>query len=117
MSEMPWIKSYPKGVRWDAPLEPTAVQKLLEDAAAAMALKGTVRPFKQRATAWATNTWLARKLLAPQMTKQVARKAKKAHYPAPYAAIAAWEKTGGAGISARQAAGSDACTVTEARSW
>ena len=34
MSEMPWIKSYPKGVRWDAPLEPTAVQKLLEDAAA-----------------------------------------------------------------------------------
>lgn len=74
---------------------------LLEDAAAAMALKGTVRPFKQRATAWATNTWLARRLLAPQMAKQVARKAKKAHYPAPYAAIAAWEKAGGAGIRAR----------------
>ena len=34
MTDMPWIKSYPKGVRWDAPLEPTAVQKLLEDAAA-----------------------------------------------------------------------------------
>ena len=30
---------------------------------------------------------LARQLLAPQMAKQVARKARKEHYPAPYALI------------------------------
>ena len=30
------------------------------DTAVALALSGTTRPFKQRATAWATNTWLAR---------------------------------------------------------
>lgn len=74
---------------------------LLTDAAAALALSGTTRPFKQRATAWATNTWLARKILAPQMLKQVARKAKKEHYPAPYALISAWERTGGSPIRAR----------------
>ena len=34
MSEMPWVKSYPNGVRWDAPIKPEPVQKLLEDAAA-----------------------------------------------------------------------------------
>ncbi|KOB34818.1 3-hydroxyacyl-CoA dehydrogenase, partial [Xanthomonas arboricola] len=62
------------------------------------------RPFKQRATAWATNTLLARKLLAPQMRKQVARKARKEHYPAPYALINVWERAGGSGIQARLAA-------------
>jgi 3-hydroxyacyl-CoA dehydrogenase/enoyl-CoA hydratase/3-hydroxybutyryl-CoA epimerase len=73
----------------------------LIDAAAALALKGTVRPFKQRALGWLTNTFPARKLLAPQMVKQVARKAPKAFYPAPYALISAWERSGGAGIRAR----------------
>ena len=34
MSEMPWIKSYPAGVRWDAPIEATPVQNILDDAAA-----------------------------------------------------------------------------------
>ncbi len=29
MSERPWIKSYPPGVRWDAPLETSAVQEIL----------------------------------------------------------------------------------------
>ena len=74
---------------------------LVLDTAVALALKGTVRPFKQRATAWVTNTWPARKLLAPQMAKQVARKAKKAHYPAPYALISTWERSGGKPIQAR----------------
>ncbi|WP_287595635.1 3-hydroxyacyl-CoA dehydrogenase NAD-binding domain-containing protein [Thermomonas sp.] len=73
----------------------------LIDAAAALALKGTVRPFKQRALGWLTNTLPARKLLAPQMTKQVARKAPKAFYPAPYALISTWERSGGAGIRTR----------------
>ena len=74
---------------------------VLLDTAVALALTGTTRPFKQRATAWATNTWLARKLLAPQMAKQVARKAKKDHYPAPYALINTWARTGGSPIQVR----------------
>ena len=73
----------------------------LIDAAATLALRGTVRPFKQRALGWLTNTLPARKLLAPQMAKQVARKAPKAFYPAPYALISTWERSGGAGIRAR----------------
>jgi len=74
---------------------------VLLDTAVSLALKGTTRPFKQRATAWITNTWLARRLLAPQMAKQVARKARKEHYPAPYALISTWERSGGSGIQAR----------------
>ena len=74
---------------------------VLLDTAVSFALKGTTRPFKQRATAWITNTWLARKLLAPQMAKQVARKARKEHYPAPYALINTWARTGGSPIQTR----------------
>ena len=33
MSNQPWLKSYPPGVRWDAPLEISSVQNLLETAA------------------------------------------------------------------------------------
>ncbi|HEY5849857.1 MAG TPA: 3-hydroxyacyl-CoA dehydrogenase NAD-binding domain-containing protein [Lysobacter sp.] len=67
----------------------------LIDVAAAYALRGSQRPFKQRALAWATNTLPARKLLAPMLTKQVARKARKEHYPAPYALINTWANSGG----------------------
>lgn len=82
-------------------VDKVAAPAVLVDTAAALALSGTVRPFKQRLTAWATNTWAARKLLAPQMAKQVARKARKEHYPAPYALINVWERSGGSGIQAR----------------
>lgn len=68
---------------------------VLVDTAAGIALNGAQRPFKQRFTAWASNTWPARKILAPMLTKQVARKARKEHYPAPYALISTWERTGG----------------------
>ncbi|MBN6150837.1 enoyl-CoA hydratase/isomerase family protein [Xanthomonas sp. AmX2] len=74
---------------------------VLVDAAVALALAGTTRPFKQRLLGWATNTWPARQILAPQMSKQVARKARKEHYPAPYALIGAWQRSGGGGIQAR----------------
>ena len=74
---------------------------LLEDAAAALVLKGTQRPLRQRLVGWASNTWPARKLLAPQMLKQVARKAKKDQYPAPFALVSTWERSGGGGIQAR----------------
>lgn len=73
----------------------------LIDAAAALALRGIQRPFKQRALAWASNVGIARRLLAPQMAKQVARKAKKDHYPAPYALISTWQRSGGGSIRAR----------------
>ena len=73
----------------------------LIDSAAKLALKGCTRPLKQRILARASNTFAARKLLAPQMAKQVARKAPKAFYPAPYALIATWAKNGGRPIRAR----------------
>ncbi|KHF49608.2 3-hydroxyacyl-CoA dehydrogenase NAD-binding domain-containing protein [Xanthomonas phaseoli] len=85
-------------------VDKVAAPAVLVDAAASLALAGTTRAFKQRATAWATNTLLARKLLAPQMRKQVGRKARKEHYPAPYALINVWERAGGGGIQARLAA-------------
>jgi 3-hydroxyacyl-CoA dehydrogenase/enoyl-CoA hydratase/3-hydroxybutyryl-CoA epimerase len=84
----------------DKVAEPAA----LLDAAIELLKRGVQRPFKQRAMGWATNTLLARKILAPMLVKQVARKAPKAHYPAPYALISAWERSGGAGIQGRIAA-------------
>jgi 3-hydroxyacyl-CoA dehydrogenase/enoyl-CoA hydratase/3-hydroxybutyryl-CoA epimerase len=75
----------------DRVVEPSA----LLDAAAVLALKGHARAFKQRALAWASNTWPARQLLAPMLVKQVVRKAPKAHYPAPYALIETWRRAGG----------------------
>ncbi len=67
----------------------------LLDEAIKLAQRGTARPFKQRFLAWATNTGLARAVLAPQMAKQVARKARKDHYPAPFALIETWRRSGG----------------------
>ncbi|MBF6023580.1 3-hydroxyacyl-CoA dehydrogenase NAD-binding domain-containing protein [Lysobacter niastensis] len=75
----------------------------LIDVAAAYAAKGSLRPFKQRFMGWATNVWPTRQLLAPMLTKQVARKARKEHYPAPYALINTWARTGG-GIQNRLSA-------------
>lgn len=68
---------------------------VLLDSAIALAQRGTKRPLKQRATAWATNLWPTRQILAPLLVKQVSRKAKKAHYPAPYALIDTWRRNGG----------------------
>ncbi|NUS61358.1 MAG: 3-hydroxyacyl-CoA dehydrogenase [Lysobacter sp.] len=72
---------------------------MLTDAAIELARKGTTRPLQQRALAWLTNTWPARQLLAPMLVKQVARKARKEHYPAPYSMIETWRRSGG-GIQA-----------------
>ncbi|MCI4567442.1 3-hydroxyacyl-CoA dehydrogenase NAD-binding domain-containing protein [Lysobacter sp. CFH 32150] len=72
----------------------------LVDAAVELAKRGAQRPFKQRFMAWLTNTWPARQLLAPMLVKQVARKARKDHYPAPFALIETWRRSGG-GIQAR----------------
>ncbi len=83
----------------DKVADPTA----LVETAAALALKGVQRSFKQRFLGWATNTMPARKVLAPMLGKQVARKARREHYPAPYALINTWARTGG-GIQGRLAA-------------
>jgi 3-hydroxyacyl-CoA dehydrogenase/enoyl-CoA hydratase/3-hydroxybutyryl-CoA epimerase len=74
---------------------------MLLDAAIGLVQRGTVRPFKQRVLGWATNIWPARQLLAPQMVKQVARKARREHYPAPYALIETWRRNGGRGVHAQ----------------
>jgi 3-hydroxyacyl-CoA dehydrogenase / enoyl-CoA hydratase / 3-hydroxybutyryl-CoA epimerase len=81
---------------------------LLVDAAVELVLRarskpGTTRPFKQRFLGWITNTWPAKQLLAPMLVKQVARKARKDHYPAPYALIETWRRSRG-GIQAQLAA-------------
>ncbi len=67
----------------------------LLEAAVALAFKGRVRPFKQRFLGWATNTWLARQIIAPKLTQMTARKARKEHYPAPFALIETWRRSSG----------------------
>lgn len=52
-------------------------------------------PFARRAKAWASNTWLARQILAPMMLKQTAAKVRREHYPAPFALIEVWKRGGG----------------------
>ena len=61
---------------------------MLLDAAIEMAKRGTTRPLKQRALAWATNLWPTRQVLAPILTKQVASKAKEAMVEAVEFAVA-----------------------------
>ncbi|HEY8586676.1 MAG TPA: 3-hydroxyacyl-CoA dehydrogenase NAD-binding domain-containing protein [Rhodanobacter sp.] len=57
---------------------------------------GASRPFARRARAWASNTWLARQILAPVMVRQTAAKVRKEHYPAPFATINVWKRGGSA---------------------
>ncbi len=68
---------------------------MLVDAAADLARKGRTRPLRQRLLARASNWWPVRQVLAPILVKQVAGKAPKAHYPAPYALIETWRRSGG----------------------
>lgn len=68
--------------------------ELLVEAAKEVVRHPRSRPFKQRATAWATNTWLARQILAPILVKQTAAKVRKEHYPAPFALIETWRRGG-----------------------
>jgi 3-hydroxyacyl-CoA dehydrogenase/enoyl-CoA hydratase/3-hydroxybutyryl-CoA epimerase len=58
------------------------------------------RPLVQRATAWATNIWPVRQVLAPIVAKQTAAKANPSHYPAPFALIDVWRR-GGSSINQR----------------
>ena len=75
-------------------------REVLLDEAVKLAQRGLQRPVRQRLLGWATNTGIARALLAPQMAKQVARKARKEHYPAPFALIETWRRSGGLPVHA-----------------
>jgi 3-hydroxyacyl-CoA dehydrogenase/enoyl-CoA hydratase/3-hydroxybutyryl-CoA epimerase len=84
-------------------VDKVAEAAVLVDAARELAKRGTQRPFKQSFMGWLTNTWPARQLLAPMLIKQVARKARREHYPAPYALVETWRR-GGGGIQSQLAA-------------
>jgi 3-hydroxyacyl-CoA dehydrogenase/enoyl-CoA hydratase/3-hydroxybutyryl-CoA epimerase len=72
----------------------------LIDAAKELIRHPRARSLAQRATAWATNLWPARQILAPILVKQTAAKVRKEHYPAPFALIETWRR-GGANIRQR----------------
>ncbi|MBE5314269.1 MAG: enoyl-CoA hydratase/isomerase family protein [Xanthomonadales bacterium] len=76
-------------------VDKTCEPAVLLDTALGLLRRDIKRPLKQRLTAWATNWWPVRQALAPMLVKQVARKARKAHYPAPFALIETWRRSGG----------------------
>lgn len=76
-------------------VDKTCEPAVLLDTALGLVKRDIKRPLKQRLTAWATNWWPVRQALAPMLVKQVARKARKAHYPAPFALIETWRRSGG----------------------
>ncbi len=78
--------------------------ELLVERAKELIRKPPQRPLAQRVTAWATNTWLARQILAPMVRKQTAAKARPEHYPAPFALIDTWRKGGALGTRLRNEA-------------
>ena len=75
-------------------------QPLMVNKAVELIERGVQRTFKQKAVAYLSNTWPARNILAGVFIKQVARKAKKDHYPAPYSLISTWQRSGGLGVRA-----------------
>jgi len=80
-----------------------AVEKLM-DQALDFIKQRPARPLSRRLKAWASNTWLLRPLLAWRMRNQLACKLRRAHYPAPYALIDMWERSGASHINVRLAA-------------
>ncbi len=76
-------------------VDKTCEPAVLLDTALGLLKRGAQRPLKQRLAGWATNWWPVRQALAPMLVKQVSRKARKAHYPAPYALIETWRRSGG----------------------
>ena len=72
-----------------------AAPEALLDEARKLALHPVARPFARRATAWWTNCWPARQILAPVVRRQTAAKASPQHYPAPFALIDVWRRGSG----------------------
>lgn len=90
-----------------APLSASKAKRLgiIDDAVPLRQLKRAAvwyiqnKPPKHQPSFWQslTNYSWVRKLLAPLIARQVAKKVSKEHYPAPYAVIDLWEKEGGIG--------------------
>jgi 3-hydroxyacyl-CoA dehydrogenase/enoyl-CoA hydratase/3-hydroxybutyryl-CoA epimerase len=74
--------------------------ELLVEAAREMIRHPRPRAITQRATAWATNIWPVRQVLAPILVKQTATKVRKDQYPAPFALIETWRR-GGSNVTQR----------------
>lgn len=72
----------------------TSVDGLVE-AGSRLCRKRPKRALGQRLGAWITRLWPVRQVLAPVVTRQLARKARKAHYPAPYAIVELYRRYGG----------------------
>jgi 3-hydroxyacyl-CoA dehydrogenase / enoyl-CoA hydratase / 3-hydroxybutyryl-CoA epimerase len=68
--------------------------ELLLERAREVIRRPPTRSLQQRMTAWATNTWLARQILAPIVRKQTAARARPDHYPAPFELIETWKRGG-----------------------
>ena len=84
------------------------VDRVVADADAALAQAATLiqsRPAQRRAPLLDRLLGLAplRPLIAGQIEKQVARKARREHYPAPYAVIDLWKRHGASGANAYDA--------------
>jgi long-chain acyl-CoA synthetase len=47
MLDSPWLKSYPKGIHWDADLTPVPVDQILDDAVAKWPLLPAVSTARQ----------------------------------------------------------------------
>ncbi len=72
-------------------------------AAVRAAVDGDLRRAKQGSVGWLLNGKPARQLLAPRMRSEAAKRAPRAHYPAPYALIDQWVKHGGDAEAMQQA--------------
>lgn len=60
-----------------------------------LALAPVRRPLPQQVTAWATNLWPARQVLAPVIRRRTAAKVSPGHYPAPFRLIDIWRRGSG----------------------
>lgn len=71
--------------------------ELLVERAKELIRRPPTHPLPQRLTAWLTNTWPARQILAPIVRTQTAARARPEHYPAPFALIETWRRGGSLG--------------------
>jgi len=81
----------------------TAVEKAMDEAFKLIRQRPSC-PFHRSLMAWISNTWLVRPVVAWRMRNHLARRLRRAHYPAHYALIDTWEHCGGSDIHTRLAA-------------
>ncbi|MDW8479662.1 MAG: 3-hydroxyacyl-CoA dehydrogenase NAD-binding domain-containing protein [Xanthomonadales bacterium] len=67
----------------------------LLDAARELLRRQPRRPLGRRLLAWASNLWPARQAIAFASLRALRRRARRAHYPAPFKLIETWRRHGG----------------------